>query len=57
MHSDVLTTQMIMQEIKRTRMFRERKDMVVRVKEGSEKSRVRTGAEKVRAYNTTRQKE
>ena len=57
MHSDVLTTQMIMQEIKRTRMFRERKDMVVRDKEGSEKSRVRTGAEKVRAYNTTRQKE
>ena len=52
----MLTTQVTVQEIKRTRMFRERKDMVVRVKEAS-KSRVGTGAEKVRAYNANWQKE
>ena len=55
-HADMLTTQVTMQKIKRTRMFRERKDMIVRVKEASE-SRVGTGAEKVRAYNTNWQKE
>ena len=56
MRADMLTTQVTVQEIKRTRMFRERKDMVVRVKEAS-KSRVGTGAEKVRAYNANWQKE
>ena len=52
-----LTTQVTVQEIKRTGMFRERKDTAVRVKEAPEKSRVGTGAEKGKACNTAWQKE
>lgn len=48
-HADMFTTQVSLQKIKKTRMLREREDLVARVREASEKSGVGNGAEKVRA--------
>lgn len=45
----MFTTQVSLQKIKKTRMLREREDLVARVREASEKSGVGNGAEKVRA--------
>ena len=42
----MFTTQVPLQEIKKTRMLREREDLVARVREASEKSGVGNGAEK-----------